>query len=131
MRHTAIPTALLAAALLAACGGSDNDDTPAPPAASPQLKLSITATEDFPGTVTGGPPTTVDGWYAQLRSLLVAVRAGAYTEQQRTALADVFNIAAEHLRAGEAGVAPAPEQQPGISRAERRRREREARKGRR
>nr|WP_145549556.1 alpha/beta hydrolase domain-containing protein [Variovorax boronicumulans] len=50
MRHTAIPTALLAAALLAACGGSDNDDTPAPPVATPQLKLSITATEDFPGS---------------------------------------------------------------------------------
>lgn len=50
MKHTAIPTALLAAALLTACGGSDNDDTPAPPAAAPQLKLSITATEDFPGS---------------------------------------------------------------------------------
>ncbi|MGC3985405.1 MAG: alpha/beta hydrolase domain-containing protein [Pseudorhodoferax sp.] len=41
-------TALLAAALLAACGGSDGDDTPA--ASTPQLKLSVTATEDFPGS---------------------------------------------------------------------------------
>ncbi|MFD5415239.1 hypothetical protein [Streptomyces nojiriensis] len=88
------------------------------------------ATEDFPGTVVGGPPTTVDGWYAQLRQLLVSVRAGAYTAQQRAALADVFTIAAEQLRAGPAGVAPVPEQQTGVSRAERRRREREARKGR-
>ncbi|MFG2417307.1 hypothetical protein [Streptomyces goshikiensis] len=87
-------------------------------------------TEDFPGTVEGGPPTTVDGWYGQLRSLLLAARSGGYTEDQRTALADVFTIAAEHLRAGPAGVAPVPEQQSGMSRAERRRREREARKGR-
>ncbi|KQP22811.1 alpha/beta hydrolase domain-containing protein [Pseudorhodoferax sp. Leaf267] len=44
-------TALLAACTLAACGGSDNDNEPAPPpAATPQLKLSVTATEDFPGT---------------------------------------------------------------------------------
>ncbi|WP_326541749.1 alpha/beta hydrolase domain-containing protein [Pseudorhodoferax sp.] len=44
-------TALLAATLLAACGGSDNDDPPVtPPAATPQLKLSVTATEDFPGS---------------------------------------------------------------------------------
>jgi hypothetical protein len=36
------------AALLAGCGGGD-DDAPAP-AATPQMTLSITATEDFPGT---------------------------------------------------------------------------------
>ncbi len=78
----------------------------------------------------GGAPTTVDGWYRQLRLLLAAARSGEYTEDQRTALADVFTIAAEHLRAGPAGVAPVPEQQPGVSRAERRRRERAARKGR-
>ncbi|MFD4050173.1 hypothetical protein ACFWSF_32265 [Streptomyces sp. NPDC058611] len=89
------------------------------------------ATEDFPGTMSGGPATTVDGWYAQLRQLLVSVRAGVYTEQQRAALADVFTIAAEQLRAGPAGVAPVPEQPSPTSRAERRRREREARKGRR
>ncbi|KQP49635.1 alpha/beta hydrolase domain-containing protein [Pseudorhodoferax sp. Leaf274] len=40
-------TGLLVAGLLAACGGS-GDDTPA--AAAPQLRLSITATEDFPGS---------------------------------------------------------------------------------
>ncbi|NRF65743.1 hypothetical protein HLB44_01965 [Aquincola sp. S2] len=38
-----------AALLLTACGGSNNDDTP-PPAAAPQLKLAITATEDFAGS---------------------------------------------------------------------------------
>lgn len=44
-------TALVAACTLAACGGSDKDDaTVTPPAASPQLKLSVTATEDFPGS---------------------------------------------------------------------------------
>ncbi len=50
MKNIWTPTAVLAAALLAACGGSDNDDAPAPPAATPQLKLSVTATEDFPGS---------------------------------------------------------------------------------
>lgn len=85
-------------------------------------------TEDFPGTAGGGPPTTVDGWYAHLRSLLADVRSEAYTEDQRAALADVFTIAVDHLRAGPPGVAPAAEQQPVVSRAERRRRERAARK---
>lgn len=85
-------------------------------------------TEDFPGTVESAPPQSVDGWYAHLRVLLAAVRSGAYDAQQREALANVFTIAAEHLRAGPAGVAPVPEQQSGMSRAERRRREREARK---
>ena len=41
------PAALVAATLLAACGGSDTSN---PPAATPQLRLSITATEAFPGT---------------------------------------------------------------------------------
>ncbi|PZP94760.1 MAG: hypothetical protein DI587_24640 [Variovorax paradoxus] len=51
MKTTWTPTAVLVAALLAACGGSDNDDPPVtPPAATPQLKLSVTATEDFPGS---------------------------------------------------------------------------------
>ena len=43
-------TALLAACTLAACGGSDDDVVAPPPAATPQLKLSVTATEDFPGS---------------------------------------------------------------------------------
>lgn len=51
MKTTWTPTAVLTAALLAACGGSDNDDPPVtPPAATPQLKLSVTATEDFSGS---------------------------------------------------------------------------------
>ena len=37
---------LLAAALLTACGGSDDGK----PAATPQLRLSVSATEDFPGS---------------------------------------------------------------------------------
>ncbi|MFZ3475443.1 hypothetical protein ACODT4_41360 [Streptomyces sp. 2.9] len=86
-------------------------------------------TDDFPGTVEDGVPTTVDGWYRQLRSLLLAGQSGKYTDEQRNAIADVLTIAAERLRPGQAGVASVPEQQP-ISRAERRRREREARKGR-
>jgi hypothetical protein len=87
-------------------------------------------TEDFPGTVESAPPRSVDGWYAHLRVLLAAARSGTYNAQQRQELANVFTTAAEHLRAGPAGVAPVPEQQPGLSRAERRRREREARKNR-
>ncbi len=43
-------TALLAACTLAACGGSDGEVVAPPPAATPQLKLSVTATEDFPGS---------------------------------------------------------------------------------
>jgi hypothetical protein len=41
-------TALAAACTLAACGGSD--DAPAPPAATPELRLTISATEDFAGS---------------------------------------------------------------------------------
>ncbi len=42
---------LFAAGLLTACGGSDNDEASAPPpAVTPALRLSITATEDFPGS---------------------------------------------------------------------------------
>ncbi|MFD3329617.1 hypothetical protein [Streptomyces sp. NPDC058701] len=89
------------------------------------------ATEDFPGTVIGGPPTTVDGWCGQLPQLLVSVRAGAYSEQQRDRIADAFTIAAEQLRTRPAGAAPVPEQPSPMSRAERRRREREVKKGRR
>jgi hypothetical protein len=44
---TCIPL-LLAAALLAACGGSDDDAPPAPK--TPQLRLTITATEAFAGS---------------------------------------------------------------------------------
>ncbi|MFT3720722.1 alpha/beta hydrolase domain-containing protein [Pseudorhodoferax sp.] len=41
--------AVLAAAMLAACGGS-GDDAPVPaPSGTPQLRLTVTATEDFPG----------------------------------------------------------------------------------
>lgn len=50
MRTSLLATTLataLAACLLAACG---SDDEPAAPAATPQFKLSISATEDFPGT---------------------------------------------------------------------------------
>lgn len=43
-------TALLAACTLAACGGSDDNAPVTPPAATPQLKLNVSATEDFPGT---------------------------------------------------------------------------------
>lgn len=51
MKSIWTPAALLAATLLAACGGSDNDGPPVtPPAATPQLRLNITATEDFPGS---------------------------------------------------------------------------------
>ncbi|MEF7615066.1 alpha/beta hydrolase domain-containing protein [Aquincola sp. MAHUQ-54] len=42
--------ALLAAGLLAACGGDGGGDSPATPVKTPQLKLTITATEDFAGT---------------------------------------------------------------------------------
>ncbi|RCW71782.1 alpha/beta hydrolase domain-containing protein [Pseudorhodoferax soli] len=49
MKTITTTTALLATVLLAACGGSDGDDAPAP-ASTPQLKLSVTATEDFPGS---------------------------------------------------------------------------------
>src|SRR5687768_13240803 len=41
--------AVLALALLAACGGGSGDEAPAP-RETPRQQLSITATEDFPGT---------------------------------------------------------------------------------
>jgi Alpha/beta hydrolase domain len=47
MMRSTILAAALAACLLAACG-SDGDSTPA--AATPQFKLTISATEDFPGS---------------------------------------------------------------------------------
>ena len=42
--------ALAAAAMLAACGGDGGSDNPATPAKTPQLRLTISATEDFAGT---------------------------------------------------------------------------------
>jgi hypothetical protein len=47
MRTSLLATAL-ATCLLAACGGGD--DEPAAPATTPQFKLSISSTEDFPGS---------------------------------------------------------------------------------
>lgn len=92
--------------------------------------------EDFPGTVTTSTrppsmlPRSVEDWYAALRGLLADLRGDMFTEAQRADLARIFGIAVEHLRPGAPGQ-PAPEQQPAASRAERRRLEREARKGRR
>jgi len=48
MTRTSLLVAALAAGLLGACGGSDSDS--AAPAASPQFKLTVSTTEDFPGT---------------------------------------------------------------------------------
>jgi hypothetical protein len=48
MKHLSTTGALLAASLLAACGGS-GDSTPAP-APTPELRMHVTATEDFPGS---------------------------------------------------------------------------------
>lgn len=39
-----------AAILAAACGGGSSSNPPAPPAATPELRLSITSTEDYPGS---------------------------------------------------------------------------------
>ncbi|MFB8044154.1 hypothetical protein ACFC8F_23070 [Streptomyces hydrogenans] len=84
-----------------------------------------------PSQTSVAAPRTVNDWYGLLRTLLADVRAGAYTESQRLELAKVLRTAAEQLQAGQTGGAPAPEQPSTLSRAERRRREREARKGRR
>lgn len=39
-----------AAILATACGGGSSSNPPAPPAATPELRLSITSTEDYPGS---------------------------------------------------------------------------------
>ncbi|MFN3297464.1 alpha/beta hydrolase domain-containing protein, partial [Caldimonas sp.] len=39
-----------AAILAAACGGGSSNNPPPPPAATPELRLSITSTEDYPGS---------------------------------------------------------------------------------
>ncbi|GGX13369.1 hypothetical protein GCM10007242_19650 [Pigmentiphaga litoralis] len=43
-------TAVTLAGTLAACGGSDGDDAPSAPSVTPRLTMTVTATEDFPGT---------------------------------------------------------------------------------
>ncbi|MER6318923.1 hypothetical protein ABT237_34980 [Streptomyces sp. NPDC001581] len=101
-----------------------------PRAAELRMQLRRLATEDFPGAFESSPPRTVDAWYSHLRVLLDEVRAGAHSAGDRRALASVFTTVAEQLRDGQAAPAPVPAQPTGISRAERRRRERDARKGR-
>lgn len=95
--------------------------------------LAQLVTDDFPGTVdvaASAPRTTAD-WYGALRQLLTDVRTDRFTEAQREDLARVFGIAVEHLLAGPGGPEPVGEEASGLPRAERRRREREARKKRR
>jgi len=48
MLRSSLLAAAFSTCLLAACGGSDAE--PAAPAATPQFKLTISTTEDFPGT---------------------------------------------------------------------------------
>ena len=54
MKRSSLLAAALTTCLLAACGGSDSEPAAAPPppapAATPQFKLTVSATEDFPGT---------------------------------------------------------------------------------
>ncbi len=52
MMRSSLLAAAFATCLLAACGGSDSEPAPAPsaPAATPQFKLTVSATEDFPGS---------------------------------------------------------------------------------
>lgn len=95
--------------------------------------LGQLVTEDFPGTAAVVPsalPRTVEDWYSALHQLLAFVRAGRFTEAQRADLARVFGLAVEHL-AGPGGAQPGTEEPAALPRAERRRREREARKKRR
>ena len=47
-RHT-VASLLFSAALISACGGGSSPPPAAPPAASPEMRLSITSTEDYPG----------------------------------------------------------------------------------
>lgn len=98
--------------------------------------LAQLVTEDFPGTVDaavapGAVPRTVEDWYVALRQLLADVRAARFTQAQRADLARVFGIAGEHLLADPGRPAPVTEEASVLPRAERRRREREARKKRR
>ena len=48
--HCKLLSTFAVGALVAACGGGDGGGGETPAARSPQLKLSITATEDFPGS---------------------------------------------------------------------------------
>jgi hypothetical protein len=89
-------------------------------------------TDDFPGTVdvaaSIAAPRTVEDWYGALRQLLTDVRSDRFTQAQRADLARVFGIAVEHLLADPGGPNPVAEEASELPRAERRRREREARK---
>ena len=70
-------SAACATFLLAACGGGDDDDDSAPPAAAatPQYTLTVTATDDFPGSYGSV------GAYERLHRHAVAARSTRRTRQ--------------------------------------------------
>ena len=96
--------------------------------------LAELVADDFPGTVDmaiapSAVPRTVEAWHAALRQLLADARTARFTQAQRADLARALGVAVEQLLADDpGGPQPVSEEMSALPRAERRRRERKARK---